>query len=240
MNTMKHFSKKILQADSYGPVFMYATHRELACAPRHIIRMTEPVNPELLQQAAQRALERFPQMRVGLSRDDDAYRYYFNPLPPVVLPFSDVSPYYIGSKDNNGYLFTLGWKDKTIYMEYQHSLCDGHGFDQFIRAVLFEYLTLCGKPVCNDGSIRTHETEFQLSECEDGYAKLDQANPSEEGHYTVEKSFHAPVADREGNERMTEITFPYSELRNWTHAHGASPISLLYTAISFALYHTLS
>ena len=43
MNTMKHFSKKILQADSYGPVFMYATHRELACAPRHIIRMTEPV-----------------------------------------------------------------------------------------------------------------------------------------------------------------------------------------------------
>ena len=49
MNTMKHFSKKILQADSYGPVFMYATHRELACAPRHIIRMTEPVNPELLQ-----------------------------------------------------------------------------------------------------------------------------------------------------------------------------------------------
>ena len=136
MNTMKHFSKKILQADSYGPVFMYATHRELACAPRHIIRMTEQVNPELLQQAAQRALERFPQMRVGLSRDDDAYRYYFNPLPPVVLPFSDVSPYYIGSKDNNGYLFTLGWKDKTIYMEYQHSLCDGHGFDQFIRAML--------------------------------------------------------------------------------------------------------
>ena len=108
MNTMKHFSNKILQADSYGPVFMYATHRELACAPRHIIRMTEPVNPELLQQAAQRALERFPQMRVGLSRDDDAYRYYFNPLPPVVLPFSDVSPYYIGSKDNNGYLFTHG------------------------------------------------------------------------------------------------------------------------------------
>ena len=31
MNTMKHFSKKVLQADSYGPVFMYATHRELAC-----------------------------------------------------------------------------------------------------------------------------------------------------------------------------------------------------------------
>ena len=57
MNTMKHFSKKILQADSYGPVFMYATHRELACAPRHIIRMTEPVNPELLQQAAQRAIQ---------------------------------------------------------------------------------------------------------------------------------------------------------------------------------------
>ncbi len=241
MNTMTSgLPREILNADSYGPIFMYSTHRDLACAPRHIIRMTEPVNPVLLQKAAELALIRFPQMRVGLSRDDDAYRYYFIERPPVVLPFFDISPYYIGSEDNNGYLFTIGWKDSTIYMEYQHSLCDGHGFDQFIRSVLFEYLTLCGKPVENDGSIRTRDTRFSLSECEDGYPMLDRAEPSEEGHYTVEKSFHVPIEDNDcdRNERMTELTFPYAALREWTHAHGATPISLLYTALSFALYRT--
>ncbi|MDO5548706.1 MAG: hypothetical protein Q4F79_09505 [Eubacteriales bacterium] len=241
MNTMTSgLPRKILDADSYGPIFMYATHRDLACAPRHIIRMTEPVDPALLQKAAELALIRFPQMRVGLSRDDDAYHYYFIERPPVVLPFSDISPYYMGSEDNNGYLFTIGWNDHTIYMEYQHSLCDGHGFDQFIRSVLFEYLTLCGKPIQNDGSIRTRDTKFQLSECEDGYPMLDRAEPSEEGHYTVKESFRVPVADEDydRNERMTELTFPYSSVRQWTHTHGATPISLLYTALSFALYRT--
>ena len=47
MNTL--LPSEILQADSYGPTFMYATHRDLATAPRHIIRLTEAVNPDLLQ-----------------------------------------------------------------------------------------------------------------------------------------------------------------------------------------------
>lgn len=236
----KQLSSEVYAADSYGPVFMYATHRDLACAPRHIIRMTETVNPELLQKATELALIRFPQMRVRLSRDKDAYRYYPNELPPVVLPFSDISPYYMGSSDNNGYMFTVGYHDKTIYMEYQHSISDGRGFDMFIRAVLFEYLTLCGHPIENDGSIRTRDTEFSLSECADGYKLLDQADPSSEGHYEVTQSLRVPVPneDYECNERMTELTFPYAAVSLWTHSHGATPISLLYTALSFALYRT--
>ena len=59
MNTL--LPSEILQADSYGPTFMYATHRDLATAPRHIIRLTEAVNPDLLQKATELALIRFPQ-----------------------------------------------------------------------------------------------------------------------------------------------------------------------------------
>ncbi len=238
MNTL--LPSEILQADSYGPTFMYATHRDLATAPRHIIRLTEAVNPDLLQKATELALIRFPQMRVGLTRGEKDYHYYFNDLPPVVLPFSDISPYYMGSDDNNGYVFTVGYNDRTIYMEYQHSISDGHGFEMFIRSVLYEYLTLCGHPIENDGSIRTRDTEFTLSECEDGYPLLDRADPSSEGHYEVTKSLRVPVEneDYESNERMTELTFPYAALSLWTHSHGATPISLLYTALCFALYRT--
>lgn len=238
MNTQ--LSREILAADSYGPVFMYATNRDLACCPRHIIRMTEPVDPVLLQKATELALIRFPQMRIGLSRGENAYHYYTNDLPPVVLQFPDISPYYMGSDDNNGYMFTVGYRDKTIFMEYQHSTCDGHGFDLFIRTVLYEYLTLCGHPIQNDGSIRTRDTEFSLSECEDGYKLLDQVEQSSEGHYEVKNSFHVPIEndDCNANERMTELTFPYASVSLWTHSHGATPISLLYTALSFALYRT--
>ena len=46
-----HAINHLLDVDSYGCIFMYATHRDLTTAPRHIIRMTEPVRAEALQEA---------------------------------------------------------------------------------------------------------------------------------------------------------------------------------------------
>ena len=88
----------------------------------------------------------------------------------VVLPFDGVSTRYtIGSKDTNGYLFLVGYHDKTIYMEYQHSISDGRGFEEFIRCVLFQYLKNCGFPVENDGSVRGMDTRWSPEESANGY-----------------------------------------------------------------------
>ena len=231
----------VLNEDSYGPIFAYASNKDLATCPRHIITMTETVNPVLLQQATEKALIRYPQMRVGLQKTEGGYKYYFLGKPPVVLPFRNVSLYYMGSEENNGYLFTVGYNEKTIYMEYQHSISDGHGFDMFIRTVLFEYLVLCGHDIENDGSIRTNDHLFTLEECEDAYQKLQEANPSSEGHYEVKGSFHLPLPEDEkyaGIEQVTELTFSYDQMRKWTKAHGISPLVFIYTAFCFATYQT--
>ncbi|MBS7224651.1 MAG: hypothetical protein KH050_04825 [Clostridiaceae bacterium] len=96
---MNHVVNHLLDVDSYGCLFMYATHQDLTTAPRHIIRMTEPVDPELLREALKIALLRFPQMGLGLVRGRTQYQYRLITEPPVVLPFEDISPYYIGSED---------------------------------------------------------------------------------------------------------------------------------------------
>ena len=99
----------VLNVDTYGNIFMYATHRDLTTSPRHIIRMSEPVQPDLLQEALELALIRFPQMAVGLTRGETAYSYRYIDKPPVVLPFKNhLSPYWMGSEDTNGYLFLCG------------------------------------------------------------------------------------------------------------------------------------
>ena len=74
-NMMNHVVNHLLDVDSYGPVFMYATNQDLTTAPRHIIRMTEPVDPELLREALKITLLRFPQMGLGLTRGTTQYRY---------------------------------------------------------------------------------------------------------------------------------------------------------------------
>ena len=47
----------LLNVDSYGAIFMYATHKDLTTAPRHIVRMTEPVDPRVLLAAVRTALD---------------------------------------------------------------------------------------------------------------------------------------------------------------------------------------
>ena len=140
----------LLRTDSYAKIFLYNTHETVACVPRHTIRMRDKVRPDKLREAVEQALLRFPHMMLTAEPTETAFRYRRNVQPAVVLPFDGVSTRYtIGSKDTNGYLFLVGYHDKTIYMEYQHSISDGRGFEEFIRCVLFQYLKNCGFPVEN-------------------------------------------------------------------------------------------
>lgn len=231
----------ILNVDTYGNIFMYATHRDLTTSPRHIIRMSEPVQPELLQEALELALIRFPQMAVGLTRGDSAYSYHYLDKPPVVLPFENhLSPYWMGSEDTNGYLFLCGYIRNTIILEYHHCTCDGHGFDEFIRCVLFEYLTLCGHSIENDGTIRTHETEFDASECEDAYPLLENVPRSGDNHNPDIPTFQIPQPENtlDSNELVTEITFPFAQMKSFLKRNGGSPLTYVMTALSRAIAET--
>ena len=137
----------LLRTDSYAKIFLYNTHETVACVPRHTIRMRDKVKPDKLQQAVEEALLRFPHMVLGVEATDTAFRYRANVLPPVVLPFDGVEKRYtIGSKDTHGYMFLVGYDDKTITMEYQHSISDGRGFEEFIRCVIFQYLNAVRLP----------------------------------------------------------------------------------------------
>ena len=238
--TRNHQVNHLLDVDSYGCLFMYATHRDLTTAPRHIIRLTEDVRPEELREAVKIALLRFPQMGLGLTRGEKSYRYRLLDKPPVVLPFEDRSPYYMGSADTNGYLFTCGYKGKTIYMEYQHCMSDGRGFNELIKCVLYYYFKLCGKPVENDGSIRTLETDYTPEENEDGFIKLRKAHQSDENHYSDVSSFHLPEFDghEDDDEWTSEITLSFPQVRKFIKANDITPLTFLMTAISHALYRT--
>lgn len=236
----QNLKEHLLHVDSYGCLFMYATHKDLTTAPRHIIRMTEPVNPQVLLEAVKTALKRFPQFGLGLTRGDKSYSYRFLDLPPVVLPMADVSPYYIGSDDTNGYLFLCGYKDNTIYLEYQHCTSDGRGFDHFIRCILFYYLQGLGHPVENDGSIRTLSTPFVPTDCEDGYVHLRSMPQSSADHHPDLPSFHMPEYDSENddNELTTEITFSMPKLLAYTRENEVSPVTFLMTTLCMAMYRT--
>lgn len=230
----------LLQVDSYGSIFMYATHKDLTTAPRHLIRMNEPVEPRVLLAAVRTALERFPQFALGLTRGAQRYSYRLLDTVPVVLPMDDRSPYYIGSDDTAGYLFLCGYREDTIYLEYQHCISDGRGFDQFIRCILFYYLQGLGYPVENDGSIRTRETAFTPAECEDGYLLLRGMPQSDADHHPDVPAFHLPAYDSrdDSDELTTELTISLPQLLAYTKRNGVTPMTFLMTALSMGMHRT--
>ena len=220
----------LLRTDSYAKIFLYNTHETVACVPRHTIRMRDPVRPHRLQEAVEQALLRFPHMILGIEPTDTSFRYRPNVLPPVVLPFDGVEKRYtIGSPDTNGYLFLVGYEGNTITMEYQHSISDGRGFEEFIRCVLFQYLTLCGYPVENDGSVRSLDTRWSPAESEDGYKQLADQEFSPKGIWKKPEASHAWDLTDLGDapEVVTEITFPFAQLHGYSKAIGVSPLSIV-------------
>lgn len=75
----------LLRTDSYGKIFLYTTQEDVACVPRHRIRMSEPVRPACLLEAVKTALLRFPHMMLGLAATETQYRYRLLVEEPVVL-----------------------------------------------------------------------------------------------------------------------------------------------------------
>ena len=136
--------------------------------------------------------------------------------------------YTIGSADTNGYLFLVGYHEDTIYMEYQHSISDGRGFEEFIRCVLFQYLKNCGCPVENDGTVRAMDTRWTPEESADGYEQLADRDVSPE-HLEKAGGVHAPAVQWEADagEVVSEITFPFSQLHDYAKSIGVSPLSVL-------------
>lgn len=225
-----------LRTDSYGKIFLYCTPNDCACVPRHTIRMSEPVRPDLLQQAVEAALLRFPHMMLGLEATGTQLRFRLNVAPPVVLPFDGLwKRYTIGSADTHGYLFLVGYQADTIYMEYQHSISDGRGFEEFIRCVLFNYLKLCGKPVENDGSVRGLDSVYTVGESEDAYCHLSDSYSSA-GIYQKPAALHAEALTDLGDqpEVVTEVSFPFEQLRQAAKSMDASPLSVIAPLLSRA------
>lgn len=228
--TMNMMNDPRLRTDSYAKIFLYNTHETVACVPRHTIRMKDRVRPEKLREAVEQALLRFPHMMMSVERTETGFRYRTNVRPAVVLPFDGVSTRYtIGSADTNGYLFLVGYHENTIYMEYQHSISDGRGFEEFIRCVLFQYLKNCGCPVENDGTVRALDTMWTPEESSDGYEQLADREFSPEGIWKKPEAVHAPEVQwkEDAGEVVSEITFPFSQLHACAKRIGVSPLSII-------------
>lgn len=106
---------------------LYEYMNKLPFTVRMKVRLDQPVDAVLLNQAAQEAIVRFPyfSVRVGLD-ESQSYALEHNNKPLAVLPEAD-RRLVLGGDEVNGHLVAITYRDDSVWFNFSHALCGAYG-----------------------------------------------------------------------------------------------------------------
>lgn len=165
--------KEWYQLDLSAIVYPTLQRRDFSSVYRLSVLLTKDVNPQVLQQALDRTLPRFPTYKAAI-RKGFFWRYLESNDRPGPFVQEDVKnpcqPMYF--KANNRYLVRVYYYRNRIAFESHHSLGDGTGGMCVLQTLIAEYLRLLGhSEIQNGGFVLDVKETAKKEELEDAYMK---------------------------------------------------------------------
>lgn len=158
--------------DLSANVYPTLQRRDFSSVYRISITLKEMIQPDLLQQAVDLTLPRFPTFKTALRRG--LFWRYLEPNDrpgPFVQPDIQNPCMHMNFHANNRYLIRIYYYQKRISLEVFHSISDGNGALYLLRTITAVYLRLLGHEIPDTmGVLSIHETP-SAEELEDAYIK---------------------------------------------------------------------
>ena len=157
-------------------VYPTLQRRDFSSVYRLSVLLKETINPDLLQQALDRTLPRFPTYKVAI-RKGLFWRYLEPNNRPGPYVREDIKnpcmpmPF----KSNNRYLIRVYYYGRRISLEAHHCLGDGTGGMCLLQTLTATYLGLLGHPVKPDKFVLDITEEPDPEELEDAYMRYANA-----------------------------------------------------------------
>ena len=168
--------KEWYKLDLSAIVYPTLQRKDFSSVYRLSVVLKEPVRPDILQQAADIALKRFPTYKAAI-RKGLFWRY----LEPNTRPGPFVQPDIknpcmpMPFKANNHYLIRIYYHQCRIALEAHHSLGDGTGGMCVLQTITAVYLRLLGHEISCDGFVLDVNEEPDPEELEDAYMRYANA-----------------------------------------------------------------
>jgi NRPS condensation-like uncharacterized protein len=121
--------------------------------------------------------QRFPYFSVSLGSGIFWHFLEFIDKPPRIQADEMIPCTAFAVNRKNEPLFRVIIKGKRISVEFTHILTDGGGAIEYLKSLLYTYLTLVGKNISSPGEIIIPGTPVSEEEYEDGYLKFFQKLP---------------------------------------------------------------
>ena len=172
MKTITNNRKTWYKLDLSANVYPTLQRKNFSNIFRLSIVLKEKIKPNILQEAVDRTLPRFPAFKVALRRG-----FFWRYLEPNNRPGPFVQPDIINpcmpisARSTNRYMIRIYYYENQIALEMFHSLSDGNGALYLLRTITAEYLRLLGNDIPNtDGVMDINETP-DPEEMEDAYLR---------------------------------------------------------------------
>ena len=138
--TAKTKSGAWYRLDNAAKIYPAINNAQWSSNFRISVTLKEPVQPEALQRALDRAAGRFPNFRLRLRRG--FFWYYLDQNPNRAYVQRDVSNPCgkLGRKEEGNQLFRVRYFNCRISVEVFHVVCDGTGLLSFLKTLTAEYL----------------------------------------------------------------------------------------------------
>lgn len=157
--------------DNAAKIFPSVTSDKRTNVFRLSVVLTEEVDPALLEEALNITIMRFPPLKVRMKKGLFWYYLEENHAKAKVYPESPHICQRLRRKENNGYLFKVSYHSSRINLEVFHSLTDGSGALEFLKAVVYNYLLLTGKEIDSENLVLTSDIENVYEEYQDSFVK---------------------------------------------------------------------
>lgn len=168
---------KWYRLDNAAKVFPSVASTKNTSVYRISVLMTETVDKTLLQKSVEHIMPRFPMLFVQLRRG--VFWNYFdaNSQTFIVEEESSDPCRTIHPKVNNGYMMRIFYFNKRISLEMFHSLTDGVGALEFLKSLLYYYMTFSGHTINPEDKVLLVDDGLQVNDYEDSFSHFYDAQP---------------------------------------------------------------
>ena len=128
--------------DNAAKIFPCTSNKADTKVFRFSCELTEPVDPPTLQLALERALEVFPGYRCTLRRGCSGITWKTVQNSPLFAKNTGPRAVRCMRRGGRGLLFEVTYYRCRINLEVYHALTDGTGAVQFLRVLVYHYLTV--------------------------------------------------------------------------------------------------
>ena len=169
--------KEWYKLDLSAIVYPTLQRKDFSSVYRLSVLLKEPIKPDILQQAVDIALKRFPTYKTSIHKGL-FWRYLETNTNPGPFVQKDIKnpcmpmPF----RSNNRYLVRIYYYQCRIALELHHSLGDGLGAMSVLNTITAVYLRLLGHKISNGYFVIDVDQEPTEEEWEDAYQKYAHAD----------------------------------------------------------------